>query len=118
MTNPFEPTHDLYIIPMKELEREIKNWFLNVKKINLPFDFGCEKSESSFDHMGDLYFNLKGEELSEKDRKALQDTYPDDWEDDWCELPLNVILRDFFETNFLSYDVEPYNEKVHIRIRK
>lgn len=114
MTNPFKPTHDLYIIPMNVLETELKKWLINVKKLNLPFEFDCESSESSFGHMGDLYFIIKEEELSEEDKKAIEDVYEEDLDD----LQLDVILKEFFEADGLSYDVEPFDEDVYIMIPK
>ena len=114
MTNPYQPTHDLYIIPMKSLEKELRNWFLTVQKLNIPLEFSCESSESSSGHMGDLYFNINEEEISGEDLKALQDAY----ENHWGMLSLKAMLQDFFETDELSYDVHPFKEEVYIRIPK
>lgn len=115
MTNPFKPTHDLYIIPLRELEIELEKWFQNVKKININFEFDFESSESSSGHMGDLYFCINEEEMSSKDIEHFSEIYPDD---DWIATQLQFILQDFFETKNLSYDVHPYNEKVYIKIKK
>lgn len=114
MTNPFTPTHDLYVIPVRTLENELKKWIFDTKQVNILFEFDFEQSESSLGHMGDLYFLVHEEQMPEKDTSILQNAYGDRWGD----LDLGLVLQDFFDTTYLSYDIHPFDEEVYIRIRK